>query len=265
MAIVVTGLALTPVKATQLRAVDRIRLRPEGVRENRRFFLIDDRGRMVNSKNLGALEQVIADYDDAARRLRMTFPGGRVLAQDVLLGEEIETEFYSEPLAARLVDGPWAEALSELTGKPLRVVEAPDEHGAVDRRDAAGTVSLISRASLARLAEVGGQESVDSRRFRMLIEIDGVPSHAEDDWVGRQVQIGEASVSITGNVGRCLITSRHPESGEVDLPTLDILRSYRTDFTTTEPLPFGVWGRVLSGGTVALGDSVVAGDRVGSR
>jgi uncharacterized protein YcbX len=120
-----------------------------------------------------------------------------------------------------------------------------------------GAVSLISRASLARLAEVGGVESLDSRRFRMLVEIDGVDAHAEDRWVGGgPVRIGGAVVAFTGHVGRCLITSRDPESGVVDLPTLDLLGSYRGSVDSTEPLPFGVWGRVVSPGTVRVGDEV---------
>jgi uncharacterized protein YcbX len=58
-------------------------------------------------------------------------------------------------------------------------------------------------------------------------------------------------------VGRCLITSRDPESGSVDLPTLDLLGSYRTGLATTEPLPFGVYGRPVRAGTIAVGDAVV--------
>jgi uncharacterized protein len=118
-------------------------------------------------------------------------------------------------------------------------------------------VSLISRASIARLAEVAGEPDVDPRRFRMLIEIDGVPAHAEDRWVGRIVQIGGAAVRFNGHVGRCLITSRDPESGEIDLPTLDILGSYRRDEDTTEPLPFGIYGEVRREGTISVGDPVL--------
>ena len=36
---VVCSLAITPVKATRLRAVERVRLEHDGVRENRRFLL----------------------------------------------------------------------------------------------------------------------------------------------------------------------------------------------------------------------------------
>jgi uncharacterized protein len=144
--------------------------------------------------------------------------------------------------------------VSDHVGRPLRLVEA-DEDGAVDR-GRGGSVSLISRASLARMERAAGEESIDVRRFRMLIEIDGVDAHAEDRWVGSAVSIGDATVLFAGHVGRCLITSRDPDTGEVDLPTLDILRDYRGDADTTEPLAFGIWGRVLEPGTIRVGDAV---------
>ena len=75
----VTGLAVTAVKATRLRQVDSIELGRHGVRENRRFYLIDDRNELVNSKRVGALQQVIADYSDAERRLRLELPDGQVV------------------------------------------------------------------------------------------------------------------------------------------------------------------------------------------
>ncbi|HUA44164.1 MAG TPA: MOSC N-terminal beta barrel domain-containing protein [Solirubrobacteraceae bacterium] len=255
----VTGLAITPVKATRLHLVDRLVLTPAGVRENRRFYLIDERDRMINSKIEGALQTVIADYSDADRRLKLTFPDGHTVEDEIGLGEPVNTRFFSIEQSARLVEGPWAAAISEHVGRTLRVVEGGDA-GGVDR-GVDGAVSLISRASLARLAEVGGVQSVDPRRFRMMVEIDGVDAHAEDRWVDNgSVRIGGAVVAFAGHVGRCLITSRDPDTGQVDLPTLDMLGSYRGDVESTEPLPFGVWGRVLEPGAVSLGDEVAPAD-----
>jgi uncharacterized protein YcbX len=252
---VVTGLNITPVKATRLHAVERVELGVVGVRENRRFYFIDERDRMINSKIAGELQTVIADYSDARRRLKLTFADGSMVEDDVRVGEPVLTRFFSQRKEARLVDGPWSEALSKHLGRSLRLVEGAQE-GGVDR-GADGAVSLISCASLARLASVGGVDSLDPRRFRMLIEIDGVDAHAEDGWVGNgSVRIGSATVAFTGHVGRCLITSRDPDTGVVDLPTLDILGSYRSGVGTTEPLPFGVWGRVVAPGAVAVGDEV---------
>ena len=257
---VVVGLAFTPVKATRLHAVDRLELGPEGVSDNRRFYLIDSRDRMINSKIVGELQTVIADYSDADRRLRLELPDGRVVEDDIRLGHRVETRFFSQQRSARLIDGPWSEVFSDVAGRPLRLVE-PCEPGRGVDRGPDGSVSLISRASLARLAEAGGVEAVDSRRFRMLVEIDGVEAHAEDRWVdsGSGVRVGAAVVAFTGHVGRCLITSRDPDSGVVDLPTLDILgvlADSRGSLDATEPLPFGVWGRVIEPGIVRVGDEV---------
>jgi uncharacterized protein len=257
---VVVGLAVTPVKATRLRAVERVTLALDGVRENRRFYLIDDRGRMVNSKRVGELQTVVSEYSDADRRLKLRFADGRTLEGEVRLGDAVDTSFYSEAKAARLVEGSWSEALTAVAGRSLRLVE-PLDGDAVDR-GADGSVSLISRASLGRLAQAAAEPSVDVRRFRMLVEIDGVDAHAEDRWVGREVWLGAAKVEFGGHVGRCVITSRDPDTGVVDLPTLKMLGSYRLNLDTTEPLAFGIHGRVLEPGTVRIGDPVTPMDSV---
>jgi uncharacterized protein YcbX len=90
----------------------------------------------------------------------------------------------------------------------------------------------------------------------MLAEVEGIDAHAEDDWVGSSVRLGEALVRFEGHVGRCNITSRHPVSGEADTPTLKILGRYRQELETTEPLAFGVYGRVLEPGTLRVGAAV---------
>jgi hypothetical protein len=50
-----------------------------------------------------------------------------------------------------------------------------------------------------------------------------------------------------------VVTSRDPDTGVIDLPTLVTLASYRLD-GATEQLPFGVYGSVLSPGRVRIED-----------
>jgi uncharacterized protein YcbX len=253
--ITVTGLATTPVKGTRLEPVGSVSLDRDGARDNRRFYVIDDRERMLNAKQLGALVSVVAEYEPGDRRLALTFPGEDVVEGVVSLGASVQTRFFSRTARARLVDGPWSAALSEYCGQPLRLVEADGDRSAVDR-GRTGAASLISRASLGRLASAAGVPGVDERRFRMLIEIDGVEAHEEDGWVGRRTRVGEALIGWDGHVGRCLVTSRDPDSGQIDLPTLDILREYRGECESTEPLPFGIYGAVIAPGAVRVGDPV---------
>jgi uncharacterized protein YcbX len=195
---------------------------------------------------------VTAAYDEQEGELTLTFPDGSVTAGVVELGEWIETRFFSREHNAQLVKGPWSAALSDYVGQPLRLVR-PERSG-VDR-GGDGSVSLIGRASVTRLEQIA-EVGVDPRRFRMLVEIDGIDAHAEDDWVGKRVRIGEALVQMHGHVGRCLVTGQDPESGMPDMSTLDLLRSYRAGLATTEPLAFGIYGGVIEPGAVSLGDPV---------
>jgi MOSC domain-containing protein len=172
----------------------------------------------------------------------------------VELGDRVDAELYRRARPAHRVLGPWEAAISRYVGRPLTLLWA--DEGAVDRTPEGGTVSLVSQASLERLRhEAAVEDAIDGRRFRMLFEIDGVRAHEEDEWIGREVQIGEATVIFNGDVGRCVVTSRDPDTGVIDLPTLVTLVSYRPD-GQTEPLPFGIYGAVVTPGRVALGDTV---------
>jgi uncharacterized protein YcbX len=253
---VVTALATTPVKGLRICARDEVMLEKAGVPDNRRFYLVDECGRMVNGKRIGILSAVRADYDPEDAQLSLAFPDGSEVVGGVELGVRIETRFFSRTHLAHIVVGPWAEALSSYTGQELTLVEAPAHDGAGVDRGRAGSVSLISEASVSRLEGLAAGRSVDPRRFRMLIEVAHTDAHEEDQWVGRTLRIGVAQVVMHGHVGRCLVTSQAPDSGIVDLPTLELL-SYRRGLPTTEPLAFGIFGEVLEPGPVRLGDAVI--------
>ncbi len=252
MAAFVSGLATTPVKSTRIGGVERIELDASGARGDRAFCVIDERDRMVNAKVFSKLMTVLSGYDVATGQLTLTFPDGSRADGEVRRGETLTIEFFRSPLDSRLVIGPWAEALSQYIGAPLRLVEP--EVG-VDR-GAGGAISIVSRASLTDLASVAHNDSVDVRRFRMLIEIDGVTPYEEDSWVGHELAVGDARVAIRGNVGRCAVTTRDPDSAQVNFPTLKLLAGYRGEVETTEPLPFGIYGEVLAPGAITVGDPV---------
>jgi hypothetical protein len=209
----------------------------------------------------GALVQIRPEYDADAERLTLRFPDGTVADGGVSLGDEVTTDFYGRPVVGNFVEGPWSVALSEWATQPLRLVQSPPGQ-AVDR--GGGRVSLISTASLFDLARNGDQpEPVDGRRFRMLFEVDGCDPHEEDGWIDRRIQIGEATIEIRGEVGRCAITTQNPDTGEPDFDTLRTISSYR-GFTENEEgkrhIPFGVYGEVLEPGRVSIGDAVHAAD-----
>jgi hypothetical protein len=196
--------------------------------------------------------QIAPEWDEESRVLALTFPDGARVEGTVELGRAVEAVMYRHPHPSRRVVGPWEAAISEFVGEPLTLLWA--ESHAVDRGYRGGTISLVSRGSLERLGrEAEAPGPVDGRRFRMLFEIDGVAPHAEDDWLDSQVRIGEATIQLNGDVGRCVVTSHDPDRGVTDLDTLGTLARYRRE-GRDEDLPFGVYGTVAVPGRVRLGD-----------
>ncbi len=89
----------------------------------------------------------------------------------------------------------------------------------------------------------------------MTIEVAGGAPHEEDGWIGRRVRAGEALIHVTGPVGRCVVTTRNPDSGAVDFDTLGVLAGYRA-LREGKSFACGVCGDVLEPGRIAVGDRV---------
>jgi uncharacterized protein YcbX len=250
----VVRICIAPVKALHVVNPDEVELTHAGVVGDRRFWLVDEAGRLVNDKRSPQLLRVRAEWDEQTRRLVLEFPEGRRVEGIVEPGAPVQAALWDLPHPSRTVPGPWQEALSEFLGEPLTLLWS--ESGAVDRGVGGGAVTVVSRGSLDRLREEAGVvDPVDGRRFRMLFEIDGFEPHEEDEWLGQWVTIGDAVVAPVGDVGRCAVTTKNPDTGEVDLDTLKTLAAYRPE-GRTDPLPFGVHAAVVRPGRVRVGDAV---------
>ncbi len=252
----VAWLSIAPVKALGLVHPEAIELGPNGVADDRRFLVVDASGRLFNGKRCGALAQVEPIYDAVAETLVLRFPDGTTVGAASWQGGVRTAELYGRKLDVRPVPAELSAALSDVAGEAVEILRVEPPATAVDR-DRQGAVSLLSVAALDELARRAGLvDAVDPRRFRMLVGIDGVPANAEDAWLGRRVRIGDAVVIPAEPVGRCAVTTQHPDTGVPDLDTLRVIGAYRGDVPTNEPIPFGVWGRVETPGRVALGEAV---------
>ena len=249
----VARLSIAPVRSLGLVHPDAIELTERGVAEDRRFYLIDGDGRLVDRLVSGPLVQVAAWTDPDARTLRLELPDGTRLAGDVELGEAVETPIYGRTGIGHVVEGPWAAALESYAGRPVRIVRCDRVGGTRSGNPA----SLVSQGSLRELARNAGTEAIDARRFRMLIELDGDVAHEEDDWIDRRVTIGDAILRITKRDARCAITTQDPDTGVRDFDALREIIRYRGPMPDKAGAPkamFGVLADVERPGRVGLGD-----------
>ena len=248
----VTRISVSPVKGFRLLHPVEVELGPDGIAQNRRFFLVGPEGQRLRSSATPWPVLVRAEYDADRERLRMTFPDGSELEGDAAaLGDPIHSSAGTLDVSGRVVEGPWEAPLSQLAGHPVRLVRT-DRVGAGLNEP----VTLVSDGSLARLAHEAGGDDVDARRFRMLFELGGCEPHEEDAWNGRLLSIGAAVVRIAGPVDRCAVTTRDPDTGDRDLDTLRLIKSYRGQRESDGAVLFGVYARVVRPGRVRVGDPV---------
>lgn len=163
----------------------------------------------------------------------------------------VEAEGFA-PIRARLTDPKGREAiarwlttfLGEEARGPLKVVEAPG-HRFTDHPQ--GYVSIINLASVRDLEGRLGRP-VDSRRFRGNLCVEGWPAWAENDWVGRSIQLGGARAEVFKPIVRCVATHVDPETGEKDIELVKALRDLYGH------LFCGIYVSVTDGGRVGEGD-----------
>jgi len=247
----VARISVSPVKGFRLAHPDEVHLGPDGVAENRRFLLVDADGQRLRGSLTPWPVRIRAEYDSRTEHMRMHFPDGTTVEGDATpRGDAMHSTSGTIDVTGRIVDGPWDEHLTRLARKPVRLARADDVGAAMN-----APVTLVSDGSLARLAHEAGRDAVDSRRFRMLFELDGCDAHEEDTWEGRTFAVGSALVRVGGQVDRCAVTTRDPDTGERDLDTLRLLKGYRGQRESDGAVLFGVYASVERPGVVRVGDT----------
>lgn len=190
----VTEIRLYPIKGLDGARLHQARVLASGALEfDRRWALVDTRGRFVNGKNRVEVHSIRAEYDFA--RMAVTLDGrGFSLTQD---GDAI------------------AKWFSERLGEAVEWRENP-EIGFPDDTDSPGP-TFVSAASMARVAAWFGLRVDEARRrFRANVEFDGVEAFWEDRLYGSRFRVGDVEVDAINPCQRCVVPSRDSVTGQQD-------------------------------------------------
>ena|SRR5688572_18545088 len=243
MGIRVARINVTPVKSLRLHHPNEVELGPDGAREDRRFLLVDDGRRLYNGKRDTSLVRATATWDPVERLLAVTMADGTMIEDEVVSNGAALVEVYGRLVRGRVVTGPWADAFSDLAGRSLILVERDDGAWATDSRPA----TMVSRSSL-------GLIDGDGRRFRMLLELEGLEALAEEAWGSRRARVGGATLLVGVPTPRCAVPSASPDTGRRDR---DVLRELIEKRGPVDGEPcLGVYAEVLEPGLVRVGDVV---------
>lgn len=238
-----------PIKGTRHLAHDRVVLDAQGVVGDRGFALVtvDEtdpaRGRVLRTVQHPSLVAVRAEL--AGDRLEVELPDGETAsAAPVVTGERLTCDYWGREVELELLGGPHAALFSRWLDRPVRLARAR-------RGDVvfAGSVSVVTTASLRDLAGQAGQDALDAARFRPNLVVETDHPYAEDTWLGREIRVGGATLRIGVPIPRCAVIDAHPETGERDVRLLKTLASHRPLNRAGEPA-FGVFAEVVTPGAV---------------
>lgn len=133
----------------------------------------------------------------------------------------------------------WPTELAEFTSPPGTYFDTFELH-------------LLTRSSLATLAEHTPDVEIDPRRFRpnLVVTVPEARGLPEIDWCGGQLEIGSARLEVVMPMVRCVMTTC-AQPGLASAP--EIMRSLVRE--TRQDLGVGV--RVLEAGEIHVGDEVM--------
>ncbi len=252
----VVHLRTTPVKGFAMRESSKVFLAVDaGVEGDRAFFLMDAAGKLMSATRTACFLPYWASFDPAREVLAIGRGGETLLEEQVIADGAVQAHFFGDRRASgRLVHGPWNQFLSEIAGRPVRLVRATGPLGGFDVHP----VSLLAGASVRALTDSSRGDPLDSRRFRMTITVEGVPAFGEDAWLGSALRIGDSIVRVTSRVRRCAAVQKDPDGAEGTEDALRRIKQVRGTATTPlgRGLCLGIYGDVEEGGSVQLGDSV---------
>ncbi|HXH80797.1 MOSC domain-containing protein [Nocardioides sp.] len=246
-----TGLAIHPVKSTAIRPVGSARVLLGGLEGDRAWVVVDADGVMVTAREEHPLFTIVADTPatdpSVASALRLRAPEMPDLLLDQPVGDRVRARVFSQELEGipvGLEADAWVQ--KSLRRDDLRLLWCDDPtrrtldpaHSRPEDFTAYADgypVTIASEASLRQLndwiiegaLERGEDPSapLPMERFRPNLVVDGDTAFGEDDWTS--VQVGDVRFRVAKPNARCVITTIDLDSLQTNKEPIRTLARHR--------------------------------------
>ena len=263
MNVVVSQLAVYPVKSTRQISLTRCELDAFGFRGDRRWMVVTPEGRFITQRQRA--EMVLINVANESLNIQLSAPD--MPAINVSFPDETEAAtrqvtVWDDEVMALDAGNTAADWLSRFLKIECRLVYMPDStFRQVDRRYAPKgrqtgfadgfPLLLISEGSLDLLNQKL-KTPVPMARFRPNLVVKGCEPHAEDLW--RCIKVGDIDFEVVKPCTRCVIPSINTDTAEKDSELLKVLADYRRDEKSR--VIFGMNLIHRNRGNINVGDSV---------
>lgn len=251
-----------PLKSCAPLALNSAHVEARGLEHDRRWMVVDERGKFVTGRQHPRLTLIRANPDGNALLLRAPgMPDLRLAVPAHAPRDDVEV--WGSHVDASIADAAANAWIGAFLGIPARFAHMDDACRRAVDPDHSRPGDIVSFADGYPLLAIS-QAALDSLneklvrpvpmlRFRPSIVVDGVAAHAEDHW--RRVRIGSIEFDVVKPCIRCVFTTVDFERGEFD-PSGEPLRTLLTYRRTPKGVSFGQNLIPRSTGTLGIGDAV---------
>jgi len=188
---------------------------------------------LVKHEKLAALD---ARFDDTGTDLTV-FRNNKQVARGKM----------TDPIGRAIIDDFFAAYMgTDTPGKPY-LADAGDDISFTDQKDK--LVSIVNLASIRDLERIVGTE-LAPERFRGNIYVDGIEPWSEFDWVGKEIAVGDAVLSVVDRTDRCGAINVNPKNAVRDQ---NLVKALQAGFGHVD---MGIFASVTSAGNVAIGEAI---------
>ena len=267
----VAALFRYPLKSAAGTRCPEVELDRFGVRDDRRWMMIEPGGRPITQREVPRLALLRASPTDEGLRVRWTgdHPSEVRALRPNRTAPRLAVHIWGDTVHLPVADDDANDWLSDLLDRDARFAYMPDD---VERPVNPRYAAEADRTSLTdgyplhlvgsgSLADLNGRldRPVGVERFRPNLLIDGAPPFDEDTWA--DVRIGACRVRVVKPCPRCAVTTVEPETGIRGKEPLRTLTGYRKQ---EDGVMFGQNALHDGSGVMRVGDRVEVLSRRGA-
>jgi uncharacterized protein YcbX len=253
-----------PVKSLRGHRLCQTSIERIGLEGDRRWLVVDEGYRFMTIRQTPAMAQIEVDVTPGGVLLRHPAHGEQVVSTPSRFAPRVAVSIWKDIVEARRCDTDADRFLSRVLGKNVSLVYLADPNARPvdpafgEANDAVSfadgyPILLVATASLADLSKrIGSDVSVG--RFRPNLVVEGSQPWAEDSW--REIRIGAVRMRVVKPCGRCVVTTRDPDSGEQIDPHEPLKTLAAFHRAADGAIIFGQNVIPVETGSIAIGDRV---------
>lgn len=231
---------------------------------DRRWMLIDDRGNKISQREVEIMSQISVSYASGFA-FQVSFQGLSIEIPNHCnpIAETTKAKIWDDICDVKLMPDSYHKWFSNILGKSCRLVFIPNQSKRQSKEYDVGLADgyhslILSKESVDLLNTKLVDVQVSTRNFRPNLVFTGGTPHIEDDWVGKEIMVGDSKFFGAKICGRCKVITIDPDTSTVNPIITKELVSYRFKTEPSKNIFFGLnIANIGSGGIVRVGDEVI--------